>query len=54
MMLATLKQDSDSDKEQIVIKQPHDITGHEKEFFKEARLLHKLDGHKNIVAFLGV
>ena len=54
MMLATLKQDPDSDEEQIVIRQPHDITGREKKFFIEARLLHKLDGHKNIVAFSGV
>ncbi len=56
MILATLQQDSTGRKKggQIVIKQPHDITGHEREFLKEARLLHKLNGHKNIVGFLGI
>ena len=33
------------------MKQPYDISGYEKEFLKEARLLHSVAGHPNIVKF---
>lgn len=35
----------------VVLKQPYDITGNEKEFLKEARLLHSFEEHPNIVKF---
>ena len=35
-----------------MLKQPYDATNHEKEFIKEARLLHSLLGNRNIVEFI--
>mgnify|MGYP002259956927 CR=1 FL=1 len=35
----------------VVIKIPRDITGYEKEFAKEAKLLNSVKGHPNIVSF---
>ena len=38
----------------VVLKQPYDATNHEKEFIKEARLLHSLLGNRNIVEFIAI
>ena len=38
----------------VVIKIPCDITGYEKEFAKEAKLLNSVKGHPNIVSFEAV
>ena len=35
----------------VVVKIPRDITGYEKEFAKEAKLLNSVKGHPNIVSF---
>ena len=53
VMLATLQQDSAgrSKGKQIAVKQQTDITGHESDFVKEARLWHKLNKSKNIEGF---
>ncbi len=38
----------------VVIKQPYDIQGQEREFLKEARLLDRVSKHKNVVSFYGI
>ena len=38
----------------VVVKIPRDITGYEKEFAKEAKLLNSVKGHPNIVSFEAV
>ena len=38
----------------VVVKIPRDITGYEKEFAKEAKLLNSVKGHPNIVSFKAV
>ena len=38
----------------VVIKIPRDITGYQKEFAKEAKLLNSVKGHLNIVSFEAV
>ena len=38
----------------VVIKQPYDVLGQEREFIKEARLLNRVNGHRNIVSFYGI
>ena len=38
----------------VIVKQPFQIAGHEKEFAKEARLLQSVGEHQNIVKFIAV
>ena len=44
----------DKQSRDVVIKIPRDITGYEKEFAKEAKLLNSVKGHPNIVSFEAV
>lgn len=38
----------------VALKIPHEITGNEKEFAKEVKLLNSVRGHQNVVSFLAV
>ena len=52
--LGRFKSAQSREEQEVVVKVSRDVRGNEREFFKEAKLLHCVNGHQNVVSFKAI